>query len=138
MRRFVLVLMIALLPMRGWAADIMAVSMAVQQLDAVQSVQSGMDRGNAADVPVLQTPSSMSADCPMMAMLVGNIGSDTGDQTDSPIFKVCTTCQLCMALAMELSGSFEFAPFVSAAPPVSRTIEFIGVTVSSALKPPIS
>ena len=138
MRRFLLILMIALLPMRGWAADMMAVAMAAQHLHAVQSIQAAYDGLNTAAEATGQVQPSMLADCPMMAMPTGKPASDSNDKAGSPIFKVCTSCQLCMALATEHPQVLALAPFASHAPPVSRVFEFAGVTVAAAIKPPIA
>ena len=138
MRRVLLILMIALLPVRGWAADMMAISMAEQQLHVWQSIQAGNDGQTASAQPAVQVQSAMSADCPMMAMLAGQPVSDESGQAGSPILKMCTTCQLCMALAADQSVELTLPSFVSHAPPVSRAVEFSGVTVASVFKPPIS
>lgn len=138
MRRFFLIVMIVLLPVRGWASDLMMVSMAVQQLHAVQSVQSGIDGQNAFAQPVAQVRPTMSADCPMMAMLAGHPVPETNDETGSPVFKVCTTCQLCMGL---VTGFSQVHPPLMPLP--HAALLFGGVSFSSAerasgFKPPIS
>ncbi len=138
MRRLFLILMIALLPVRGWAADMMAVSMAAQQMHAVQFVQSGIDGQNGSAPLVRQVQPAMSADCPMMAMLAGKSGRDAGDETGSSVFKVCTTCQLCMGL---VTGYVPSGPSMTPLPPAALCLD--GASFSSAerapgFKPPIS
>ena len=120
MRHLLVILMIALLPIRSWAADMMAVSMALQQWHAVASVQSAIDGQNTSGQPVAQVQPTMPADCPMMAVLVGKLVRDTGDETGSPVFKVCSTCQLCMGL---VTG---YVPCDSSLMPLPQTALWLG------------
>ena len=138
MRRFLLIFIIALLPLRGWASDMMAVSMATQQLHTVQGVQSGIDGQNAAAQPVVQVQPTMSADCPMMAMLAGKSGRDASGETGSSVFKVCTTCQLCMGL---VTGYVPCGPSLMPLPQAGLWLgstSFTSAERSSGFKPPIS
>lgn len=137
MFRCVLVLMVAQLPVCGWAADMMAVSMTAQQHP---SIRPEVESPGAAAVLFLQASASISAECPMIPILAVYSFSDTSDaggDARSPIGKVCTTCQLWTTLAAELSGRLEHAPFVSIAPPICRTAKFTGAAVASVLKPSI-
>lgn len=138
MRRFILIFMITLLPVRGWASDMMAVSMAVQQLHAVRSVESGIDGQNASAQPVAQVQPTMSADCPMLAMLAGMPVSDASGETGSPVFKVCTTCQLCMGL---VTGYVSCGPTLMPLPLTALwlgSISFTSAERAPGFKPPIS
>ncbi len=138
MRRFLLIFMIALLPARGWAADIMAVSMATQQLHAVQLVQSGIDGQNAPSQPVVQVRPTMSADCPMMALLADKTVRDASGETGSTVFKVCTTCQLCMGL---VTGYALCGPPLTPLPQAALwlgSISFTSAERAPGFKPPIS
>lgn len=138
MRRFFLIVMIALLPVRGWASDMMTVSMLAQQLHAVQSAQSGIDGQNASAQPVAQVQPTMSADCPMMAMLAGDRVRKANDETGSPVFKVCTTCQLCMGL---VTGFSQLHPPLMPLPRAALllgSVSFTSAERASGCKPPIS
>ena len=65
MRHIILILMIALLPARGWTSDAMTVSMALQQLAAIQNVVTrGLDMGAGA-LQYFAVKTVMSAECPM-------------------------------------------------------------------------
>ena len=69
MRRLLLILMIALLPLRGWAGEMMAVSMAVQQLSVAVADQKSV----AKAVEQAGSPTgAMPADCPMLGPLANN------------------------------------------------------------------
>ena len=144
MRHLIIILMIALLPMRVWAVDMMAVSMAGQQLLAAQTMrsakisQSGMDEQSLPAQLVVQARAPMSADCPMMLMLAGKQVGDTDGKTSVTVSKVCTTCQLCMGL---VTG---YAPRSPLLMPLPAAALWLGsATFTSAervpgFKPPIS
>ena len=144
MRHLILILMIALLPMRIWAADMMAVSMAAQQLlvaqtmQSTQIVQSGMDGQNSLTQSVAQAQTPMSADCPMMFLLAGKQASDITGKVGSTVFKVCTTCQLCMGLVM---GYAPCGPLLMPLPPAALWLgntPFTSAERAPGFKPPIS
>lgn len=121
MIRLVLILLIALLPLRGWNAERMAVYMAAGETTAVTMV--------AGD-------QAMPADCPMM-MEFGS--SEKGsDQGDSKSHRACQSCQLCMALA---TFGTEVIKTRSHKPPnaaVPRADRFASADQVRVVKPPIS
>ncbi len=144
MRHVIIILMIALLPMRVWAVDMMAVSMAGQQLLAAQTMrsakisQSRMGEQSSPAQPVVQAQAPMSADCPMMLMLAGKQVGDTDGKIGSTDFKACTTCQLCMGL---VTGYAPRGPLLMPLP--SAALWLGSATFTSAervpgFKPPIS
>ncbi len=111
MRTVVLILMIALLPLRMWAADGMGVRMAHAQIAVA----------------------AMPADCPMMAM--PGAGGESPD--DAPSSAHCTTCQLCAATACspEVAIGQEAVP---AGPHQSLTRRFHSAELAPDLRPPIA
>lgn len=117
MRTFVLMLMIALLPLRMWAAEGMAVRMVQQEVQA--SAMPAMD--------------SMPEDCPMMAKAHADLGSQ--DKT-SPTAH-CMACHLCAAFASLPVPAFAqgLAP---SGPPESRASAYPSAIVAPGLRPPIS
>lgn len=137
MRHLIIILMIALMPMRIWAFDMMAVSMAAQQLLAAQTAQSandaqsGIDRQGLSAQPGEQAQTSIYTDCPMMFLLTGKQLGDTKG-------KVCTTCQLCMGV---VTGYAPRGPLLMPLP--SAALWLGSATFTSAervpgFKPPIS
>ena len=136
--------MIALLPLRGWASESMAVSMAVQQLVAAQEQTSGNAAmpvdcpffGQVFKVPSIDTTGNTTGDTNSDA--ITDTATDTPGETLSPLCKGCTTCQLCMAL---VTG---FAPTPVAATPLPHATRLaINASFTSAerapgYKPPIS
>jgi hypothetical protein len=118
MRTFVLILMIALLPLRMWAAEGLAVRVAQEQVAAAE--MSAMD--------------SMPEDCPMMA----KAKAEHGSQDESPgSITQCITCHLCAAAACVPEVAFEQGP-TPTGPPEFGSSRYLSAYVAPDLRPPIS
>ena len=137
MRRLFIVFMILLLPLRGWAADLMAVTMANQQRLATINIAS-----NAIDTRTIlssdqQAQVAMPEDCPFLTFSNDGL-AENGGQGVSVLCKGCTTCQLCMALVTgypALSGDAVALPGVA---PIVVPGSFASAERTSGFKPPIS
>lgn len=117
MRTLVLFLMIALLPMRMWAADGMAVRMAADQTVSTAGVSS---------------MESMPDDCPLMAK------AKTGSEDGGPQAAThCMACHLCAASACLPEVAFEQGP-APTGPPVARGLSYVSADLARDLRPPIS
>ena len=121
MRSFVLILMLALLPLRMWAADSMGIRMA-------QPPVAGM----AAD--------AMPEDCPMMAsaMHTAPDGAGQGDHEGPPQSQhaTCLACHLCAALAYSFPHAVRHA--TPAAPGERAPQLFASRDAPPELRPPIA
>lgn len=119
MGRFFLILLIALLPLRGWSAERMAVQMAIS---APTSQSTGSGHG------------SMPDDCPMVLKAASTeSGAHHGEGG-----RGCQACQLCMSLA---TFAIPGIPTISAKPicaPAVRADRFSSADLTRASKPPIS
>ena len=119
MRTLVLMLMIALLPMRMWAAEGMAVRMAADQ---------------AASGSGILAMESMPEDCPMMAKAQAEKGSEDGaPQTASH----CLACHLCAASACLPEVGLAQGPAPTGPPAVSQPA-YASADLARDLRPPIS
>jgi len=116
MRTIVLTLMIALLPMRMWAADGMAIGMAHGQLAAAE----------------LSTMSSMPEDCPLMA----EARQEHESQDSSSAGAHCMSCHLCAAAACLAEAAFGPGP-VPTGPPHSDSSRYVSAALAPDLRPPI-
>lgn len=126
MRAALVVLMLALLPWRLWAADAMAVRMA--QADVAATVA-------AVPAASAEQPSSlagMPADCPMLAAL-----ADDAQPGDGQAGVHCPSCHLCAASAfMPLPVAVQQpAP---AGPPRQSAGRYTSTAPAPDLRPPIS
>ena len=122
--RFFILLLIALLPLRGWAVDRMALQMegGVPQIEQSQSAEAAMDN------------TAMDEDCPHHTLQ----GQHSAQASQVSQAKTCHSCQLCMAMA-----ALELPPFFSlpAAPrllPPTRVARFASADPARHAKPPIS
>lgn len=113
------ILLVILIPLRGWSAERMAIQMAQQSQVAVEV---GIEHV------------SMAADCPMMTQLPSQTEKSS---TPSKSHVGCQTCQLCMSMAdQDFSGPNVLA-YETPAPPVSGKASFISADLSRHAKPPI-
>ena len=140
MRRLLLILMIALLPVRGWAADVMGVVMAAHELSATLRIAGGAGSaghlGSANEAKSVQpsgseTPFSMSPNCPMWA------AQTTGDDT-STSYEGCATCQLCMALVVGQPFVLSTSASLPQAAQGFASVSFTSAERAPGFKPPIS
>jgi hypothetical protein len=116
-KRLLVLLMILLMPLRGWAGDLMGVQMAVSGLASPAA-------------------SAMPADCPMKSM---HAPASVDDASPAPSgTEGCTSCDLCLPMAKLSSLRFDAVAFgVHAAPPMGG-VAFLSASPALALKPPIS
>lgn len=124
MRYLFVILMIALLPLRGWAGHVMAVEMAAQQITASQHAATAQANNDAAP--------AMPSDCPML----GQAADDGSGKPNSPCS--CDTCELCVALASARQPVFFEARFTPCTAPQAVIAGFSSADRSTGLKPPIS
>lgn len=131
MRRWFLLIMIALLPIRGWVGDVMAAEMVTQRIAA------------AAQVPVQAQPSAPAddshADCHGKAAAHNPVSQPADDSnTAATDCGNCTSCQVCHSVVMApTAGAEPMAPTHSAAPPLRGT-HFASAEPARGFKPPIS
>jgi len=116
--RLLIIFMILLLPLRGWAGDRMSIQMAA----------SGSESRAVSEMP---------ADCPMLAMANGSKAD--ADHTKSPSgVGCCASCGLCTPMAEWTDITLRITTFVAHAWPLTGGIDFISSSPTPTLKPPIS
>jgi hypothetical protein len=133
MRFLLLALMIALLPVRGWMGNAMAVDMASQILAKAQKTGSAVPASAVADADA-----SMPADCPMHAQSADKAAADTDAQASGVHCNACDTCELCLALATSTWPDLLPTAFTPHAAPLATGYRFSSADSFSSLKPPIS
>jgi hypothetical protein len=145
MRTLLLALMIALLPIRGWIGDAMAVEMVRHSLPATAAASAD---GAAAEahchdaMGAMNDMSAMGADDAVgtnTAMdMPGHDNSPTAGSADHQGCGTCTACQVCHTVAL---GGLPLADTVHGVPqatPAARTARFASAEPAQGLKPPIS
>lgn len=133
MRRVFILLLVALLPLRGWAVEAMFVSMAAQAMVVALA--------SSAEKPALAADAGASVgnpgDCQMLAGVGIASGADPTKKQISPLCKGCMSCQLCMAIATGQSVAIDPPLFKPLAPPALRMDGFASAELAQGFKPPI-
>jgi hypothetical protein len=124
MRRFLIILMIALLPLRSWTGDLMAVSMSTHALTAAN-----------ANIVVKQVSSGME-DC------AGHSGSHAEaampNASDDGHCKTCVTCQICHSVALVNIDVLASDPSHVNRLKSTSASTFASAPLAGSVKPPIS
>lgn len=122
MTRLFIIILIALLPLRGWSADRMAIDMAAGELPS-EVIGAGQH-------------DSMPENCPIMFEAVASEAgvSPAGDEGE----RGCQACQLCMSLAPYEVLTVKAISFKSSAVDTPLVNCFVSADRVLALKPPIS
>lgn len=110
MARLLLIVLMLVLPLRGWAGDLMAIGMAEQRLTTVAEA------------------AAMPADCGM-AMHQDQTASTGGE---------CCSCQLCLPLADLAWTAPDLRPTLAQRVPQAAAETFLSATAPPAQRPPIS
>lgn len=140
MRHFLLALLIALMPLRGWAGDAMAAQMAavavVQQGPVAEagSAHAGASGAQVHDHAVSETASAQTAapDC------AGHGAAQASSSSDSSHCHTCVVCQACYSVALLLPVNAGDLSGISTAVPQSAAPSFTSAERALRLKPPIS
>jgi len=123
MRRLFVIFLILLLPMRGWAAEGMAIQMV------------GAATESSAPVGMGSVPAAVLDDCPMMAKVAdGRDAKQDGSQAGCG----CQSCHLCMPIAELRSHSVGAAPPAPSLAPTLHESHHVDAHLAGDIKPPIS
>ena len=141
MRYLLIVLMIVLLPVRGWAGNAMAVDMAAQQMAVQQILVAQTSSTSRVSTDAITAGSAMPDDCPMHLQAVNvQAVDDKPGQADTNVAHChsCDTCELCLAL-----GSWSHTAWVAGTTsrPASLQLtahDFRSADAAASFKPPIS
>lgn len=149
MRTLLLALMIALLPIRGWLGDAMALEMARHSLPVASASTVSAAPGAAMAtqahcheaMEAMDATDTVDADAGMqmaMDMSDGHASHDTTGGADHQGCGTCTACQVCHTVAL---GGMPLIDTVHGAPqaaPAAHTSRFASAEPAQGLKPPIS
>ena len=140
MRHLLLIIMIALLPLRGWAGDAMATNMAAIQaqhlsLNATKGIAIGDYQTDVkvhfdSETAATKT-TSVAADC--SGHDSGNVSFEDDTHCDS-----CSACQACHTVALSLTSIDAIAAFNVSTLPCAAAAQFASAPVLLGKKPPIS
>lgn len=141
MRHLVLALMIVLLPLRGWAGDVMAVEMAAEMASTAVAMKSGAAGAHQMGATAYFDHKNQATN-PAQAMLDCHEQIASHPEVDQTANSDhCGTCQACQACHTVALSPPSFDITTSFAPPHLQPISAAAFTsAASALgqKPPIS
>ena len=137
MRHLLVALMIALLPVRGWMGNAMAIDMAMQQVSMAQSSTEGAMPVSGSSAASMTT-AAMPEDCPMSAQSQNGKSVEGEQAGDTASLCNCESCELCLALATFTLPKLAIAAFTAYAEPPSHGTRFSNAERVFSLKPPIS
>lgn len=139
MRMFMVALMIALLPLRGWLGD----AMAAQDLRKAVQHETVHETAHAMAWTESSPEASGHANCHEMgAAAAVTAGSDLqahpADAGASDDAERCSACQLCHSTVLASSSRLLVTQRLPLAPPVSATLHFASAEPVRGFKPPIA
>ena len=137
MRYLVLVLMIALLPLRGWAGEVMATQMAASAVAIEAGASDAHEIGGKASFihqKQMFESSNVTSDCHEQL----SSHQDTSNATNSEHCATCPACQVCHTVALSLPSLDVTISFAS--PQLGQTSASTFTSADAALgqKPPIA
>jgi hypothetical protein len=154
MRTLLLALMIALLPIRGWLGDAMAVEMVRHSLPAASLVAEASPAKAAADAHCHEAMEAADGGMDTMAHHAGahddgsnsnsnsnsnSSSSNNNDHgTDHQGCGTCTVCQVCHTVALGGTPLIDTVHSAPQAPPAAHAARFASAEPAPGLKPPIS
>ena len=126
MRRFFVIILIATLPLRAWAGDMMAVGMMAKNVNMPVAAHLPCAEHDAGESGALQqSPDSTEA-------------SDASEVSPSAHCDTCVACQICHSVALASPAILQAPAVTTPAQPASRSARFASALLAIGLKPPIS
>jgi hypothetical protein len=121
MYRFILILLIALIPLRSWSVDRMFVGMALNE-SASHSMDTGASQG------------SMPEDCPMISGMHSDKGAADGEGKAKGLHQAC---QLCMSLVAAQDSAIKSLPLLPQPHVIPLVERFASAELLRFTEPPI-
>ena len=140
MRHLFLILMIALLPLRGWVSDAMATGMLASQVQQQQktATKTVATHGHEAGTKAHQDTETVVADVtPTAADCPGHASGAESHAADAHC-ESCSVCQACHTLALFPTGTDVTAVFNLSMLPWAAVAQFSSAETEKKKKTPIS
>ena len=139
MRHLFLILMIALLPLRGWASDAMATAMVMAQVQQQQTAASASATGTPeAGMPVHQATQAVVADAAQMAADCSSHAFGQDEQAEDTHCNTCSACQACHTVALSPPTVDVTTTVNPRTLPRAVVAQFVSAEHALGQKPPIS
>ena len=144
MRQLLLILMIALLPMRGWVGDVMAMEMSAQKLVAITLVANNAHptratgQFNGENMPAAQGECAEHAgNAAIHSTSVADAASSADDATSGHC-NTCAVCEICHSVALHNAMASNPPDFIPHTLPSIGSTRFASALSALGQKPPIS
>ncbi|MES2975365.1 MAG: hypothetical protein V4757_17245 [Pseudomonadota bacterium] len=146
MRHWLLILMIALLPLRGWAAATMAGQMPTAHAAAAMQAETAHAGAPSHQGAGTHKAAALMPDCPEHAAASAEPATaaapadaaDTDTTQASGDCHSCTSCQICHTVAATVNAALPALTFSPHALPAEGGASFASAQPAQGLKPPIS
>ncbi|MES2249380.1 MAG: hypothetical protein V4645_19055 [Pseudomonadota bacterium] len=136
MRTLLLALMIALLPIRGWLGDAMALEMVRHSLPAAEAVVAAAN--GIAESHCHEATMEADTGHDMAAMHDSSGDSQQSHGTDHANCGTCVACQVCHTVALGGMPLVDTPHAAPQAPPAAHAARFASAEPVLGFKPPIS
>lgn len=139
MRTLLFLLMIAMLPLRGWVGDAMATEMAMMKVQhqqahhAEHAHQSGEAGTNGEE-----TMQAMASGASSMHDCEGHASTTAEPSVNRDHCETCAACQVCHTVALSATAPAPGLNFFPVSVPSADTTQFASAEAALRQKPPIS
>ena len=139
MRHLFLILMIALLPLRGWASDAMATSMVIAQVQHQQTAASvSATHAHEAGTPAHQDIEAVVAEAVQTAADCSGHAFGEDEHAEDTHCNTCSACQACHTVALSPPTVAVTTAFNPRTLPRAVVSQFVSAEYALGQKPPIS
>lgn len=134
MRRFFLLIMIVLLPLRGLAGGVMSVEMSLAGLSVSQTAVVNSHVVEATVYSESQKSMQPGVDCPDHRTAAdGSLENSSGSHCST-----CVACQICHTVALTGVAPLRLVPVGAISPTAPGGARFASAALRTGFKPPIS
>ena len=137
-RVLLIAFMVALLPVRGWVGDAMAVEMAVSMASATKSVAQDQDSARTSGRVSSEKASETHSGCAGHASVAQGDDSQAASTSASDVCQGCSACQVCHTVALAAMGAGAPPSIRAQALPTMAESHFSSADTARGFKPPIS
>ena len=139
MRHLFLILMIALLPLRGWASDAMATAMVTAQVQYQQTAaRTSATHAHEAGVQAHQDTENVMADAAQTAADCSGHAFGEDEHAEDAHCNTCSACQACHTIALSPPTVDVITAFNPRTLPRAVVAQFVSAEHALGEKPPIS
>jgi hypothetical protein len=138
MRHLFLIIMLVLLPLRGWVSDAMATGMVTAQVQQQTTAKIVATHAHEAEAQAHQDTETVVADASQTAADCSGHASGGDDHAADTHCNSCSVCQACHTVALPPAAADVTAAFNPRTLPRAVVAQFVSAEHALGEKPPIS